>query len=149
MNLLGILYDTSTANLLFFTHWGWYYLGFSWRDITAPSQNLSLSAMPLYLTDCNFGNFISNCCFQHSLSAFDMSHKSRALPECSRIPSNQTPHTLTDTFPVAVLRPLTLWWHLGIPYQSLPQNTSQGKQSCKKQALMARGQNVSTGPCDG
>lgn len=65
-----------------------------------------------------FGNSISNCCFQHSLSAFDMSQKSRALPECLKIPFNHTPRHSYRHFPVTALRQLTLCGALGLPYHS-------------------------------
>lgn len=63
------------------------------------TESVTPSALSLYLIDCNFGNSISNCCFQHSLSAFDTSHQSRARPESLVIPCNYTPQHCNGYLP--------------------------------------------------
>lgn len=109
------------------------------------TEFVTLSALPLYLIDCNFSNSISNCCFQHNVSAFDTSHKSRTLPKCLRISDHCT---LSALLQIPSLSPAScslcdrVWAPL---ITHLPQMTAE--ESRAERSRSARPVDSLTGPC--
>lgn len=109
------------------------------------AEFVTLSALPLYLIDCNFSNSISNCGFQHNVSAFDTSHKSRTLPEGLRISDHCTLSALLQIPPLS-LSSCSLCGRVWTPLIThLPQMTAE--ESRAERSRPARPVDSLTGPC--